>query len=124
MRYTNDVKTDCEVCTRLIKEKHRHSFFWKIACLFFAVLAVVFAILYFGSGALTTETTVTIDNIGNNNEITDNSGTVIIGNEGELVTGTVEQTDYTPIVCISTITSAFILVIGGAIVAHNFQKKD
>ena len=117
-------KTDCAVCKRLIKEKHKWNFLWKIGCLICAVLAIIFGILYFGSGAVTTETTITIDNVGNNNEIADNSGTIIIGNEGELVTGTVENTDYTPIVCISVIAAAVIVVVGGIIIAHNHKKDD
>lgn len=116
-------KTDCEVCKQLIKEKHKYDFLWKIACIIFAVLAVIFACLYFGSGAVTTTTEITIENTGNNNEVTDNSGTVVIGNGGEVFTGEVEKTDYTPIVCISIISAAVILVFGGIIVA-NHHKKD
>ena len=115
-------KTDCEVCKRLIKEKHKHDFLWKIACIIFAVLAVVFICLYFGSGAITTETEIAIDNSHIGNE--GGNGEIIIGNNGEVITGTVEKTDYTPIICISIIAGAVILVFGGIIIAHNHKKND
>ena len=120
---TKDTKSGCEVCTQLIKEKHRWNFLWKIACFIFAALAVVFAILYFGSGAVTTTTEIKVDNVGNDNEIADNSGTVIIGNGGEAITGTLEQTDYTPIICITILSAAVILVVGGIIIAHHHKKN-
>lgn len=123
MPNTKENGQDCKVCQRLIREKHKHDFVWKIFCIIFAVLALVFAILYFSSGAIVTETTVKIDNVGNNNEITDNSGTVIIGNGGEVVTGTIESVDYTPIICISVILSAVILAIGGIIIANKIQTN-
>lgn len=117
-------KSDCKVCEQLIKEKHRHDFLWKIACIIFAVLALVLACLYFGNGAFTTTTEITIENTGNNNQITDNSGTVVIGNGGEVITGEIERTDYAPIICISIIAGAVILVFGGIIIAHNYKKNN
>ena len=119
---TEEKRTDCEVCNRLSKKKHKHDFIWKIACLIFAVLAVVFACLYFGSGAVTTTTEITIDGSHVGNEGGD--GAIIIGNDSEVVTGTVEKTDYTPIICISIIAGAVILVFGGIIIAHNHKKDN
>ena len=116
--------TDCEVCEKLIREKHKRDFIWKIACVIFAVLTVIFACLYFGSGAITTTTEITVDNVGNNNEITDNDGTIIIGSGSDAITGTIEQTDYTPIICISIIFASIILVIGGIIIAHYHKKNN
>lgn len=117
-------KKDCKICEQLIREKHRWNFLWKIACFIFAVLAVVFAILYFGSGAVTTTTEIKVDNVGNDNEIADNSGTVIIGNGGEAMTGTIEKTDYTPIICVTILAATVILVIGGIIIAHHHKKNN
>lgn len=117
-----EYRSDCEVCTRLIKEKHKFDYLWKIACVILAALVIVLSILYFGSGALTKETTYTI----NGNQITNegDNGSVIIGNEGELEIGSSESVDYTPIVCISVVVSAAILVVGGVIIAHYVKRND
>lgn len=112
---------DCEVCNKLIKEKHRNDFLWKIACLILAVLSIVFAYLYFGSGAVKTETEIKIDH--STVENSGANGTIIIGNEGEIVTGTIENTDYTPIICISIIFAA-VIIVGGIIIAYNHKKDD
>ncbi len=68
------VNTDCEVCKQLIREKHRFDIVWKVACLLFALLAVVFAILFFASRKTADETTVNMDGAqieasGDNNNI-------------------------------------------------------
>lgn len=123
MEDRNEYKSDCEVCTKLIKEKHRFDYLWKIACVILAALVIVLSVLYFGSGAIMTETTIQIDNVGNNNEITDNDGTVIIGG-GEAISGKIEKPDYTPIIVISVIVGVAILVFGGAIIAHNNKKSN
>ena len=123
MKDKNEYKSDCEVCTKLIKEKHRFDYLWKIACVILAALVIVLSVLYFGGGAIMTETTIQIDNVGNNNEITDNDRTVIIGG-GEAISGKIEEPDYTPIIVISVIVGVAILVFGGAIIAHNNKKSD
>lgn len=117
-------KTDCEVCKQLIKEKHKFDFIWKIACIIFAVIAAIFICLYFGSGAMTTETQITIDNVGIDNDIIDNDGTVIVGNGGEAITGTIEKTDYAPLICIAVVAGAVIIVFGGIIIANNHKKNN
>lgn len=116
------IKTDCQVCKQLIKEKHRNMIWWKIGCIIFAALAIVLGILYFGSGAVKTETNLdvyenTIQNSGDN--------TIVIGSEqvGNTYSGTIERTDYTPIICITVIASIAVLVAGGVIIA-NYVKKD
>lgn len=115
-------KSDCEVCKRLMKEKHKYGFIWKIACIIFAVLTVIFACLYFGSGAVTTETEITIDNSTIENDGDNNN--IVIGNEGEVISGTIERTDYAPIICISVIVASVIIVFGGIIVANHYKKDD
>lgn len=58
---TAEQRNDCEVCKRLIREKHRYDWVWKIACILFATLAVVFAILFFANHKNSDETTVNMD---------------------------------------------------------------
>lgn len=115
-------KSDCEVCTRLIKEKHKFDYLWKIACIILGAFTIVLSILYFGSGAMTTETTYTV----NGNTITNegDDGTVIIGNEGELEIGSSKSVDYAPIICISVVMAAAIIVVGGVVIAYNNKKSD
>lgn len=121
MENKNEYKSDCEVCTKLIKEKHRFDYLWKIACVILAALVIVLSVLYFGSGAIMTETTYKI----NNTDITNNGddGTVIIGNDGEVVLGTSESIDYMPILCISMVVAAA-LIVGGIIIANHNKKSD
>lgn len=112
---------DCEVCKRLIKEKHKNIIWWKIACIIFCALSIILGILYFGSGAVVTETDITIKN----SEVTNdgNNGTIVIGGEQGNIVGSVKNTDYTSIICITIIASVSILVIGGVLIA-NYVKKD
>lgn len=120
-------KTDCEVCRMLIKEKHKNDYIWKIFCIIFLALAIIFAILYFGHGAFTTETNIKIGEdafVGNSVEGGGSiEGNVIVGSDGT-ITGTVERTDYTPIICICIMVAAVILVIGGIIIANHYKKDN
>lgn len=125
----DEPKKDCEVCERLIKEKHRNDFVWKIACIIFLALAVIFAILYFSDGAFTTETTIEIgsnNDMGNfvsgDGEISGDSNVVVGG--GEAYSGTIETHDYTPIICISVIAAAAIIVSGVTIIAVHYKKDN
>ena len=122
MEEQNKIKSDCEVCTKLIKEKHRFDYLWKIACIILAALVIVLSVLYFGSGAMVTKTTYTVN--GNNITNEGDNGTVIIGNEGELVIGSSESIDYAPIICIAIVVAAAIIVVGGVVIAHNNKKSD
>ena len=115
-------KTDCEVCTRLIKEKHRFSYVWKIACVILAALVVILSVLYFGSGAMYTETTYTLYN--NIISAEGDNGTIIIGSDGAITIGSSESIDYAPIICISIIVAAAIIVTGGIIIAYHHKKSD
>lgn len=114
-------RTDCEVCKKLIREKHQNMIWWKVCCIVFGALAIILGVLYFGSGAVVTETEVKLEdtNIKNNGD----NGTVIIGGEQSHITGTIEETDYTPIICITVIAGVAILVAGGVLIA-NYSKKD
>lgn len=122
MSDTKEKITDCEVCKRLIKEKHQYDFIWKIVCIIFVALTIIFAVLYFGGGTITTETEITVDN-----SIFENSGdngNIVIGGEGGVLTGVIEQTDYTPIICISIIVGSVIVVLGGIVIAYNHKKDN
>ena len=115
------MNTDCEVCKKLIKEKHRNIIWWKISCIIFAALAFVLGILYFGSGAVVTETEVTLNDttIRNNGD----NGIVIVGGDDNIINGTIKEVDYTPIICITVIAGVAVLVVGGVLIA-NYTKKD
>lgn len=115
-------KKDCEVCKRLIKQKHSRMIWWQIGCVVFCALSIILGILYFGSGSVVTETEIkitdnTIKNGGDNN-------TVILGNGQAHITGTVEKTDYTPIICITIVAGIAILVAGGVLIANYTKKED
>lgn len=75
-------KSDCEVCKRLIREKHRYNRVWKIACIFFAILTVVFAILFFANRKIADETTVNMD--GAQIETSGNGNVIVIGGDSNV----------------------------------------
>ena len=74
---------ECEVCTKMVKEKYKNYKTWKVLAIVFMCLTVLFAILYFASGDLMTSTVieyeneVVIENGGNNNTNSDNGNIVI-----------------------------------------------
>ena len=115
-------RTDCEVCKKLIKEKHRNMIWWKVACIFFCALSIVLGILYFGSGAVVTETEISLNdsNIKNNGD----NGIVIVGGNDNQINGTIEKVDYTPIICVSAIACVAILIVGGVLIANHIKKDD
>lgn len=120
---------DCKVCERLMKEKHKTDVWWKVCAIIFLAFAVVLAILYFGSGSITTETNIEIENSHIGNEIQgsgsvqgDNS--ILIGSDGSTISGTIAQQDYTPIICISIVVAAAIITVGGIIIANHNKKDD
>ncbi len=124
---TETKRTECEVCQMLMKEKHKNDYIWKILCVCFLAIAIILAILYFSSGAMITETNIELgddsyvgNNIENRGGNVDVSGDVVIGDNIE---GTTTNTDHTPIICISIVLSAAIVIIGGIIIA-NHNKKD
>lgn len=117
-------KTDCEVCKKLIKEKHNSIIWWKIFCAIFAITTIVFGILYFGKGAIITETQVSIDKSQVSN--TGENGTIVIGGEetSDSYNGKIQKVDYTPIICITVLGSVVALIIGGGIIANHISKKS
>ena len=116
------MENDCKVCKQLIKEKHRNMIWWKICCIIFAALTVILGVLYFGSGAVVTETEIKLSdtNIKNNGD----NGIVIVGGNDNQINGTIEKIDYTPIICISVVACVAILVVGGILIANHIKKDD
>ena len=117
-------RTDCEVCKKLIREKHRNMIWWKVCCIVFGALAIILGILYFGSGSVVTETQITVDKVGVDNGGSNNENNIVIGSPNNEYVGTVEETDYTPIICITVIAGVAILVSGGVLIANHYKKDD
>ena len=113
---------DCEVCKKLIKEKHRNQIWWKVLCIIFGAATLILGILYFGSGAVITETEISVKNTEMTND--GDNGIIIVGSNDNKINGTIEQKDYTPIICITVIASAAILVAGGVLIANHTKKDD
>lgn len=117
---------DCEICEKLIKDKHKSAKLWRLFCIVFIATTVIFAILYFSDGAFKTKTKITVEdtNIGN---VVEGSGdisgdnNIVVGN-GQ-VNGKVETKDHTPIIAISVIVGAVILVLGVGAIAIYIQKN-
>lgn len=111
---------DCDVCKKLIKEKHRNMIWWKICCIIFAALTIVLGVLYFSSGAIITEKELAIEH--SFNEIDGNN--VIIDSEqiNDSYNGTITELDYMPIFIIVAVIDVAILIIGGVFIANYFKK--
>lgn len=116
---------DCKVCKQLIKEKKLRDIWWKIGCVVFCALSIILGILYFGSGSITKETNIEVNDSFNDCGTT--SGSIIIGGEENSVNsryqGTITEEDYTPIICITIIASMAVLLTGGVIIAY-YIKRD
>ena len=97
---------ECEICTKMVKEKYKHYKTWRNLAIVFICLTVLFAILYFASGDLMKSTTVeyendvTIENGGDGNTNTDN-GNIVVEKDND-------STGSTILVCA--------LILGGGII--------
>lgn len=115
---TEILNNDCIVCYRLIEEKHKNDFVYKVGFFVMCIISVLLAILYFGTGALVKDV---------DSEITTNGGNVdktIIGN-GSTISGTINNSENTlGIICLCIIALA--IIIGGVIIANHFirTRKD
>lgn len=119
------MNSDCEVCQKLIKEKHRNDFIWKVLCILFAIGMVVFMCLYFCSGALVTETTieVTDSDIGSQNEFGGDNNNLVIGGQDTAINGTITtENNATLLICCAVIIGALIIA-GGIIIACHIKKS-
>lgn len=114
---------DCEVCLRLIKEKHKNDTFWKVSCIVCLIVAIVFIVLYFSNAVVVDETTITIQGteIGNNNG--DNTS-INIGSDGaNTVTGTMQTENKSSVLIFAGIIIAAIIIVGGVVCACNHLSK-
>lgn len=114
---------ECEVCTKMIKEKYKHYKTWRNLAIVFICLTVLFVILYFSSGELMTtrvvkyDNEVEIENNDDNNTNTDN-GNIVVEKQNDSSGGII-------------LLSVVILVggiLGGAYIVsqrnHNNQKQS
>lgn len=113
---------ECEICSKLVKQKYKNFKTWKTLAIVFICLTVLFAILYFASGDLMSSTTikyendVKIENNGGENTNTDN-GNIIVEKQNDSTGGVI-------------LLSAILLVggiIGGCFIisqVHNNNKEQ
>lgn len=96
---------ECEVCTRLVKEKYKHYKTWRNLAIVFMILTVVLSILYFGSGDVFVEETVEYNN---EIEIENEGGFNTNANNGNIVVESKEDND-------GIILASVILLVGGGL---------
>ncbi len=106
---------ECEVCSKMVKEKYKHYKTWKLLAIVFMCLTFLFAVLYFANGDFVKDTSVEY----NNNVVIDNSGNNNANsNNGNITVDDNTQTIFT-IICI-------IAMLGGIGIVCYFisSKKD
>lgn len=109
---------ECEVCSKMVKEKYKHYKTWKVLAIVFIFLSVLFAILFFANGNLFVSKT-------NENEITIrngsgvNSNNVITG-DGSTMSGTVKNETN---IGVFIIIGAIILAGGVGFGCYNLSKN-
>lgn len=111
---------ECEVCSKMVKEKYKHYKTWRNLAIVFMCLTVLFAILYFASGKMmveeTVENNILVENADGNNE-----NNVITGN-GSTISGTVKtQSNIGAIIFVCVIILTGGIICGCYIVS---QKKS
>lgn len=111
---------ECEVCSKMVKEKYKHYKTWRNLAIVFMCLTVLFAILYFASGKMmveeTVENNILVENADGNNE-----NNVITGN-GSTISGTVKTQSN-----IGVIIFVCVLILTGGIICGCYivsQKKS
>ena len=109
-------KSECIACRKAQAEKHKKDKGWKIAAIVSSLIAILFIVLYFGSGTVieTTEieNEVTVENIGGGNPTNSNIGNINAGNR---------ENDTAIIVAIVVVT---LLILGGLIYGYFMAKKN
>lgn len=112
---------ECEVCTKMVKEKYKTFKTWKALAIVFMCLTALFAILFFASGDLFSSTTieynndVSIENDGDNNTNTDN-GNIVVEKKNDSTGG---------VILVSVIILAGGIIVGCYIVSqasHNNKQ--
>lgn len=113
---------ECEVCTKMVKEKYKHYKTWKVLAIVFILVSITFAILYFATGKMFVEETVEND-IRIENDGGDNQNNVITGNSST-ISGTVKTESNIGLVvfgCVIVLTGG---IVGGCyIVSKNKSDK-
>lgn len=110
---------ECEVCTKMVKEKYKSFKTWKVLAIVFMCLTVLFAILYFASGDLMSSTIVeyendvTIENGGDNNTNHDN-GNIIVEKQNDSTGGVI-------LLCCLILTGG---IIGGCYIVSQKNNKN
>ena len=111
---------ECEVCSKMVKEKCKHYKTRRNLAIVFMCLTVLFAILYFASGKMmveeTVENNILVENADGNNE-----NNVITWN-GSTIRGTVETKSN-----IGAIIFVCVLILTGGIICGCYivsQKKS
>lgn len=111
---------ECEVCTKMVKEKYKHYKSWKITAIVFICLSVLFAVLFFASGKMfvqeTVENNIVIENADGSNE-----NNVITGNQST-ISGTVKTKSNIGIIIVVCVVILVGGIIGGCYIVS--QKKS
>lgn len=111
---------ECEVCTKMVKEKYKHYKTWRNLAIVFMCLTVLFAILFFANGNLMVEETIE-NNIVVENADGSNENNVVTGN-GSTINGSVTTESN-----IGVIIFVCVLILTGGIVYGCYivsQKKS
>lgn len=115
-------KKECEVCSKMVKEKYKHYKTWKVLAIVFICVSVLFAVLYFASGKMFVH-----ERIENNIEIDNGNGVnqnnVVTGNEST-ISGTVHKESNIGVIvltCVMILTGG--IVCGCYIVSKNKDHK-
>lgn len=113
---------ECEVCTKMVKEKYKHYKTWKVLAIVFICLTVLFAVLFFANGNLMVEETIE-NNIVIENADGDNENNVITGNNstmsGTVITESESNIGVVIFVCVLVLTGG---ILGGCYIVS--QKKS
>lgn len=115
-------KRECEVCTKMVKEKYKHYKIWRTLAIVFLCLTFLFAVLYFASEDLFVEETVE-NNIRIENTSGENENNIVTGN-GSTISGTVKsESNIGVIIIISVIILSGGIVSGCYIISQTKSNK-
>lgn len=113
-------KQECEVCTKMVKEKYKHYKLWRNLAIIFMCLSFLLTILLVANGNLfveeTTENNIRIENIDGENE-----NNVVTGNNSTISGTTKSQSN------IGVIIIVCVLILTGGIICGSYiisQKKS
>lgn len=110
-------KQECEICTKMVKEKYKHYQMWRNLAIIFICLTFLLAILLVANGDLFVKETIE-NNIKIENTDGENENNVVTGN-GSTISGTVERESNIGviiIVCVLILTGG--IVYGSYVIAN------